>query len=78
MNLDALQKDARKVYNKQTVNNEEKYIIKWKYFEECRHVKYKYEYNRYLISKSNLEESGGTITYIFGRTMEINLLAKTT
>ena len=58
--------------------HQEKSITKWKSSEECRHVKYQEEYNKYLISRSKLEASGGTITSLFGKTMEINLLSKTT
>ena len=46
------------VYAKEIVNEEEKSIIKWKYCEECRHVKCKEKYNKYLISKRKLEASG--------------------
>ena len=65
------------IYVNQIENGEEKSIPKWKSSEECRHVKYQEEYNKYPISKSKLEASGGTIAYLFGKTMKINLLSKT-
>jgi hypothetical protein len=77
MKLDTIEKHAGKVYDKEIVNGEEKSIIRWKSSEECRHVKYEDEYNKYLISKRKLEASGGTITSLFGKMMEINLLSKT-
>jgi len=70
MKLDTIEKHAGKVYVKQIENGEEKSITKWKSSEECRHVKYQEEYNKHLISKSKLEASGGTITSLFGKTME--------
>jgi hypothetical protein len=66
------------VYNEKILNGEEKYIIKWKSYEEYQHVKYEYEYNKYLISKGKLETSGGTITTLIGKTLERNLLSKET
>ena len=78
MNLDTIHKHAGNIYVKQIENGEEKYFTKWKYSEECRHVKYQEEYNKNLISRSKLEASGGTITSLFGKTMERNLLSKTT
>jgi len=50
MKLDTIEKHARKVYDKKILNGEDKYIIRWKYYEECQHVKYEYEYKKYLIS----------------------------
>ena len=41
------------------------------------HVQYADEYNAYLIRKQKLEAGGGTIKYIFEKTMERNLLSKT-
>ena len=78
MKLDTIEKHVGKVYVKQIENGEEKSITKWKYSEECRHVKYQEEYNKYLISRSKLEASGGTITFLFGKIMERNLLSKMT
>ena len=78
MKLDTIEKHAGKVYVKQILNGEEKSINKWKSSEECRHVKYQEEYNKYLMSRSRLQASGGTITSLFGKTMERNLLSKTT
>ena len=76
MKLDTIEKHAGNIHAKQIENGEEKSITKWKSFEECRHVKYQEEYNKYLISRSKIEASGGTITSLFGKTMEINLLSK--
>ena len=78
MKLDTVEKHAGNIYVKQIKNGEQKYITKWKSYWECQHVKYQEEYNKYLISKSKLEASGGTITSLFGKTMERNLLSKTT
>ena len=78
MNLDTIEKHDGKIYVKKNENVEEKSIIKWKYFEECRLFKYQEEYNKHLISKSKLEASGGPITSLFGKIMERNLLSKTT
>ena len=72
MKLDTIEKHAGKYYVKQIENDEEKSITKCKSFEECWHVKYQEEYNKYLISKSKLEAHGGTITSLFGKTMEKN------
>ena len=77
MKLDTIEKHVGKIYVKQIENGEEKSITKWKSSKECRHVKYQEEYNKYLISRSKLEASGGTMRYLFGKTMEINLLSKT-
>ena len=77
MKLDTIEKHAGNIYVKQIENAEEKYNTKWKYSEEFQHVKYQEEYNKHLISKSKLDASGGTITSIFGKTMDINLLSKT-
>ena len=35
------------------------------------------EYNKFLLNKKQIEESGGTITSQFGKIMETNLLSKT-
>jgi hypothetical protein len=78
MKLDTIDKHAGKVYEMKFVNSEKKYIIKWKYYEECKHVKFADEYKKYLISKGKIKESGGTITSLLGKSMEINLLSKTT
>jgi hypothetical protein len=77
MKLDTIEKHAGKVYEKKIVNGEEKTIIRWKPAEDCRHVKYEDEYNKFLVSKGKLEASGGTIISLFGKTMERNLLSKT-
>ena len=77
MELDTIEKHAGKAYDKEIVNDEDKSIIRWKYSEECRHVKYEDEYNKYLISKRKLKESGRTITSLFGKMMERNLLSNT-
>ena len=47
------------IYVKQIENGEEKSIIKWKSSEECRHVKYQEEYNKYLISRVNFRQVEG-------------------
>ena len=52
--------------------------MRWKYSEECRHVKYIEEHNNFSISKRKLEASGGTIIFQFGKMMERSLLSKTT
>ena len=78
MKLDTIEKHAGKVYEKKIVNGEEKSSMRWKSSDECRHVKYTEEHNKFLISKRNLEASGGTIISQFGKTMERNLLSKTT
>jgi len=74
--LDTVQKHAGKVYEKKIVNGKEKYIIRLKYYEECRHVEYAEEYKKYLISKRELEASRGTIISLFEKTMERSLLSK--
>ena len=53
MKLDTIEKHVGKVYENKIVDGEEKSIVKWKSFEECRHVKYADEYNEYLISNKN-------------------------
>ena len=78
MKLDIIETHVGKMYVNKIENGEQRSIPKRKYFEECRHVKYQEEYNKYLISRSKLEASGGTITSLFGKTMERNLLSKTT
>ena len=55
------------MYIKTIINGEENSFPKWKYYEECRHVKYEKDYNKYLISKSKLEAIGGNITSLFGK-----------
>jgi hypothetical protein len=77
MKLDTIEKHVEKVYENKIVDGEEKSIFIWKSSKECRHVKYADEYNKYLISKEKLEAGGGSITYLFEKTMEINLLSKT-
>jgi hypothetical protein len=77
MKLDTIEKHVGKVYEKKIIDGEEKSIVRWKSSEECRHVKYADEYNEYLISKQKLEAGGGTITSLFEKTMERNLLSKT-
>lgn len=76
MKLDTLEKHAGKVYDKETINGKDKSIIRWKYIEECQHAKFEGEYKKFLVSKGKLEASGGTITSLFGKTMEINLSSK--
>jgi hypothetical protein len=78
MKLDTIEKHVGKVYEKKIVDGKEKSIIRWKSSKECQHVKYENEYNKYLISKGKLEASGGTITSLFGKMMEIILLSKPT
>jgi hypothetical protein len=77
MKLDTIEKHVGKVYEKKIADGEDKSIVIWKYSEECRHVKYVDEYNEYLISKKQIEAGGGSITSLFEKTMEINLLSKT-
>ena len=78
MKLDTIEKHAGKVYENKIVNGEEKSSMRWKFSDECQHVKYTEEHNKFLISKRKLEASGGTIISQFGKTMERNLLSKTT
>lgn len=78
MKLDTIEKHAGKVYEKKIVNGEEKSIIRWKSSDECRHFKYIEEHNKFLISKRNLEASGGTTISQFGKMMERSLLSKMT
>ena len=59
MKLDTIEKHAGNIYVNQIENGEEKSITKCKYSEECQHVKYQYEYDKYLISRIKLEASGG-------------------
>ena len=49
------------------INNPNKY----------RHLQFEVEYNKSLLNKKKLEESGGTITSQFRKMMETNLLSKT-
>ena len=77
MKLDTIEKHVGKVYENKIVDGEDKSIVRWKSSKECRHVKYVDEYNEYLISKQKLEAGGGTITSLFEKTMERNLLSKT-
>jgi hypothetical protein len=77
MTLDTIEKHVGKVYENKIVDDKDKSIIKWKSFEDCRHVKYVDEYNEYLIRGRKIEATGGTITSLFGKTTEINLLSKT-
>jgi hypothetical protein len=77
MKLDTIEKHVGKVYENKIIDGEEKSIVRWKYSEECRHVKYVDEYNESLISNQKLEAGGGTITSLFEKTMERNLLYKT-
>ena len=44
---------------------------------QCRNLQYEEEYNKLLLNKKKLEESGGTITSQFEKMMETNLLSKT-
>jgi hypothetical protein len=53
MKLDTIEKHVRKLYENKIVDGEETYVVRWKYFEECRHVKYANEYNKYLIRKNS-------------------------
>ena len=78
MKLDTIENHAGKMHVKKIVNGEKKTIIKWKSLEECLHVKYEDDYNKYFLSKINLEASEGTITSLFGKTMEIIVLSKMT
>lgn len=77
MNLDTIQKHARKAYEKKIINGKEKSIVRCKSSEECRHVEYEKEYKKYLISERKLEAGRGTIIYLFEKMMERILLSKT-
>jgi hypothetical protein len=77
LRLDTIEKHAGKVYENKITDGKEKSIIRWKSFEECQHVKYTNEYNKYLIREGKLEANGGTITSLFGKLMKRNLLSKT-
>ena len=77
MKVDIVEKHVGKVYDKEIVNVENKSTARWKYLSQCRHIQYEEEYNKLLINKRKLEESGGTITFQFGKMMETNLLSKT-
>lgn len=74
MKLDTIEKHVGKVYDKKTGNDEKKSTARWK--SDSRHLQYEEEYNKYLINKRKLDESGGTITSQFGKMMEKNLLSK--
>jgi hypothetical protein len=69
--LDTIEKYTRKVYDKKIVNGKEKSTIRWKYFEECQHVKYGDEYKKYLRREGKLEANGGAITSLFGKNFSI-------
>ena len=77
MKLDSIEKHVGKVYDKKAANDENKYNPRWKYLSQCRHIQYEEEYNKFLINKRKLEESGGTITSQYGKMMETNLLSNT-
>ena len=77
MKLDTIEKPLGKVYHKKTTNDENKSTARWKSLSQCRHLQFEEEYNKLLINKRKLEESGGTITSQFGKMMETNLLSKT-
>lgn len=77
MKLNTIEKHAGKIYDKEIVNGEEKYIVRWKSPQQCRHLQYEIEYNKFLTNNRKLEESGGTITSQFGKIMETSLLSKT-
>jgi hypothetical protein len=76
MKLDTIEKHVGKVYEHKILDGMEKSIVIWKYSKECRHVIYADEYNKYLISKGKIKESGGTIKSLLRKMMEINLLPK--
>jgi hypothetical protein len=56
MKLDTIENHVGKVYEKKIVDGEEKSIFRWKSSEECQHVKYADEYNKYLIIRKNLRQ----------------------
>ena len=76
MKLDTIEKDAGKLYDKKNANDENKSTTRWKSVGECQHLQFEEEYNKLLINKRKLEESGGTITSQFGKMMEKKLLSK--
>lgn len=49
MELDTIGKHVGKVYENKILNGEKKSIMRWKYSEECWHVKYIEEYNKFLV-----------------------------
>ena len=77
MKLDTIEKHVGKEYGKKVVNDndEKKSTTIWKYPRQCLHIQYQEEYNKLLLNKIKIEESGGTITSQFGM-MEPNLLSK--
>ena len=75
--LDTIKKHVGKVYDKKTVNDENKSTYRWKYVSECRNLQFKVEYNEFLLNKKKREESGGTIKSHFGKMMETHFLSKT-
>ena len=76
MKLDTIEKHVGNVYDKKDTNDEKESTARWKYLIQCRHLQFEEEYNKLLINKRKLEESGGTITFQFGNMMETNLLSK--
>ena len=78
MKLDTIEKHVGKVYDKKVVNDidDKKATARWKSLSQCQCLQYQEEYNKFLINKRKLEESGGTITSQFGKMMETNLLSK--
>ena len=75
--LVTIEKHVGKVYDKKAANYENKYTTRWKYLSQCQHLQFEEEYNKLLLNKKKLDESGGTITSQFGMMMETNLLSKT-
>ena len=76
MKLDTIEKHVGKVYDKKAANDENRSTTIWKYISQCRHLQFEEEYNKLLLNKKKLKESGGTITSQFGKMMETNLLSK--
>ena len=77
MKLDTIEKHVGKEYDKKYSNDENKSTSSWKYLIQCQHLQFEEEYNKFLVNKRKIEESGGTITSQLRKMMETNLLSKT-
>ena len=67
--LDIIEKHVGKVYDKKLVNDidDKKATARWKSLSQCQCLQYQEEYNKFLINKRKLKESGGTIISQFER-----------